>query len=126
MLDRIQIYDEGLLERLGPDITIMGYRIKDHKDIIRAKRSRAFPLLDTFHESLYGGTGISFDWALIKDFGRPFILAGGINAENIRSALYLKPYALDISSGCESAPGIKDHKKVAQVFNILNEKRAFL
>lgn len=122
MLDRIQVYDEGLLERLDPNITIMGYRIKDEKDIMRAKRSRAFPLLDAFHESLYGGIGLSFDWALIKDFGRPFILAGGINPENIKSALSLKPYALDIASGCESAPGIKDPKKVAQVFNILNEK----
>ncbi len=123
MLDRVQIYDEGLLERLDPSITIIGYRIKDEQDIIRAKTSRAFPLLDTYHPSLYGGTGRSFDWGLIRDFGRPFILAGGITPENIKSALFLKPYAIDIASGCEAAPGIKDRKKVTEIFNILDEKR---
>ncbi|MCX7965123.1 MAG: phosphoribosylanthranilate isomerase [Syntrophorhabdaceae bacterium] len=117
MLDRIQVYNEELIEHgLDPSITIIGYRIKDEEDIKKAETSRAFPLLDTYHESLYGGTGISFDWKLLKDFKRPFILAGGIGCDNIKAALCLKPYAIDIASGCESSPGIKDHKKMVKIF----------
>lgn len=123
-LDRIQVYNENLLDGgLEPATTIMAYRIKDEADIFNAKNSKAFPLLDTYHASLYGGTGMNFDWGLLKNFDRPFILAGGINSENLRTAINLKPYAIDISSGCEKAPGIKDHKKIMEIFNIVNKQR---
>ena len=73
-------------------------------------------LLDTYHKGVAGGTGQSFDWSLIpEDIPLPLILAGGLNPENVASAVEtVKPYAVDVSSGVESEPAIKDHKKIEQ------------
>jgi len=73
-------------------------------------------LLDTYHKGVGGGTGQSFDWSLIpEDIPLPLILAGGLNPENVASAVEtVKPYAVDVSSGVESEPAIKDHKKIEQ------------
>ncbi len=124
-LDRIQIYNENFVmtNYLDPAITIVGYRIRNEDDIIKARQSKAFPLLDSYHESLFGGTGKSFDWRLINNFARPYMLAGGITTHNIKTAIALKPYAIDICSGCERSPGIKDYKKMAQIFEIINRVR---
>jgi phosphoribosylanthranilate isomerase len=121
MLDRIQLYDRDgdLRHGICPNITLMAYRIRDSHDIERAKGSIAFPLLDAYHDDLYGGTGRRFDWQLLMGFGRPFILAGGINSENIEDALRLRPYAIDIASGCERSPGIKDPEKMAKIFEAI-------
>lgn len=67
--------------------------------------------------ALPGGSGQNFDWGLLKNFksARPWMLAGGLNAANVKSALSaLKPDAVDISSGVESAPGVKDVGKIAE------------
>lgn len=66
--------------------------------------------------SLPGGTGRNFDWDILRYYKspRPWMLAGGLNAENIGNALkILKPDAVDVSSGVESAPGVKDASKIA-------------
>jgi phosphoribosylanthranilate isomerase len=69
-------------------------------------------LLDSKDDSLFGGTGRSFDWDLasgIASFPVPVILAGGLNPSNVAAAIRrLKPYAVDVCSGVESSPGIKD------------------
>jgi phosphoribosylanthranilate isomerase len=65
--------------------------------------------------TLPGGTGQSFDWSLLegKTFSRPWMLSGGLTPENISNALdQLSPTALDVSSGVESAPGVKDPEKI--------------
>jgi phosphoribosylanthranilate isomerase len=62
-----------------------------------------------------GGNGLPFDWTILKDFSasRPWMLAGGLTSENVSAALaVLEPDALDVSSGVESAPGIKDPAKI--------------
>jgi phosphoribosylanthranilate isomerase len=121
-LDRVQVYagDESLYGSPVPGITIMAFRIRDKEDVERAQRSVSFPLLDSYHENMHGGSGIMFNWELLKDFGRPFILAGGINYDNIDSALEINPYAIDIASGVESMPGKKDHRKMAEMFRKIN------
>lgn len=72
-------------------------------------------LLDTYVKGQEGGTGETFDWDLIArlKLDRPLILAGGLSAENVREAIQsVAPYAVDVNSGIEVAPGIKDHKKL--------------
>lgn len=72
-------------------------------------------LLDTYSDAAYGGTGHTFDWSLIpKNMHKPLILAGGLNADNVRLAISkLRPYAVDVSGGVEFAKGIKDAQKIA-------------
>ncbi|MCK5724786.1 MAG: phosphoribosylanthranilate isomerase [Gammaproteobacteria bacterium] len=72
-------------------------------------------LLDTYSKA-GGGSGQSFDWNLIPDdVPLPLILAGGLNPDNVAMAVEkVKPYAVDVSSGVESEPAIKDHKKIEQ------------
>jgi len=68
-------------------------------------------------QGMYGGTGEAFDWALLDGFEHayPLILAGGLNAENVRAALGIRQWdALDVSSGVESMPGVKDAEKLSQ------------
>lgn len=63
---------------------------------------------------LPGGNGIAFDWSILRSLERgfPFLLSGGINAGNLGAALAVKPGGIDVSSGVESAPGIKDPEAI--------------
>lgn len=72
-------------------------------------------LLDAFVEGSPGGTGASFDWGLIpKNIPLPIILAGGLTPENVTDAIRkVRPWAVDVASGVESAKGVKDAAKVA-------------
>jgi len=72
-------------------------------------------LLDSHHPQKAGGTGESFDWALVpRDLGKPVVLAGGLTPENVARAIAVaRPYAVDVSSGVEQGKGIKDAAKVA-------------
>jgi len=72
-------------------------------------------LLDAYHDRLYGGTGETFDWKLIPhDLARPVILSGGLTPHNAGVAVrQVRPWAVDVSSGVESAKGIKDAAKIA-------------
>ncbi|HEX2834352.1 MAG TPA: phosphoribosylanthranilate isomerase [Thermoanaerobaculia bacterium] len=65
-----------------------------------------------------GGTGRRFDWTLLAEYdrARPFFLAGGITPDNVEDALRARPYAIDLSSGVERAPGIKDHHQLQRLF----------
>ena len=120
-LDRVQVYeiDESWRESIVPEITIMAFRVRSKADVEAARASAAFPLLDSYNETLYGGTGKQFDWGLLAGFGRPCIVAGGINVGNIDGVLKLNPYAIDIASGVESTPGVKDPDKMAEIFDKL-------
>ena len=80
-----------------------------------------FFLFDTKVAGRHGGTGESFDWGLLADrpAGRDFFLAGGLNAGNIEAACAVRPYAVDLNSGVESAPGVKDLSKARRVLEIM-------
>ena len=71
-------------------------------------------LLDTFVSGVPGGTGETFDWALIPDnLDKPIILAGGLTSANVAQAIaQVRPYAVDVSGGVEKSKGIKDHDKI--------------
>jgi phosphoribosylanthranilate isomerase len=65
-------------------------------------------LLDSHPAGGVGGTGVVFDWSLIPQSSLPLVLAGGLEPGNVRQAIErLKPWAVDVSSGVETAPGIK-------------------
>ena len=99
---------------------IKAFRVKDLQSI---KQLEKFPvsgfLLDTFSDDLHGGTGKTFDWNLAlpaKKMG-PVILAGGLTPRNILQAVrQVRPYGVDVCSGVEKSPGIKDLEKVRAVF----------
>ncbi len=94
--------------------------VKTLADLARASEygARAI-LLDAHAPGIYGGTGEVFDWELASNFrrshpGLPVILAGGIVPENAGlAAMSVQPAALDIASGAEISPGVKDFHKVA-------------
>lgn len=66
-------------------------------------------LLDSHSKGKRGGSGKSFDWSLSRSIEKPVWLAGGLNADNVTRAIQtVRPYAVDVSSGVESEPGIKD------------------
>jgi phosphoribosylanthranilate isomerase len=73
-------------------------------------------LLDAHSRNGLGGTGEKFNWDLAVEaqkFGKPIFLAGGLTPENVADAVRIvHPFGVDVSSGVESAPGIKDHAKV--------------
>ena len=77
-------------------------------------------LFDTYSKSLMGGSGEKFNWDLIpKNFTFKFFLAGGLNENNVASAIEkVRPWGIDIASGIEKSPGIKD---VMRVSNLIKE-----
>ena len=72
-------------------------------------------LLDAYVEGTHGGTGATFDWALIpKNLPLPVVLSGGLTPENITAAIQaVRPWAVDVSSGVELQKGVKDAAKIA-------------
>lgn len=71
-------------------------------------------LLDTYVAGVPGGTGETFDWALIpRQLSKPLILAGGLTSANVAQAIaQVHPYAVDVSGGVEQSKGRKDHDKI--------------
>jgi phosphoribosylanthranilate isomerase len=83
------------------------------------QRARAFPgkhlLVDARVEGALGGTGVTFDWSLVAPLAgeRKLTLAGGLTPANVAEAVRIAhPYCVDVASGVESAPGVKDLSKV--------------
>jgi phosphoribosylanthranilate isomerase len=77
-------------------------------------------LFDTYDERRIGGTGRRFDWSLLATYPRtkPFFLSGGLTADTVGAAISLvRPDAVDVSSGVESEPGVKDPAKIEQFFH---------
>ncbi len=85
-----------------------------------AYRGVDFHLFDRRAEALWGGTGETFDWELLRNravSNIPAILAGGLRPENVADAIAIvHPYAVDVASGVEAEPGRKDHAKMAAFF----------
>lgn len=73
-------------------------------------------LVDTYHPTLRGGTGIEVEWGIVVylfEHTPGIMLAGGLNPDNVAAAIaQLKPFAVDVASGVEASPGKKDHDKV--------------
>ena len=98
-------YIKALRVKAGDDIAAQVSRYPGAKGI----------LLDTYVEGVPGGTGEAFDWSLVPEgLSKPVILAGGLHADNVASAVArVRPYAVDVSGGVEASKGIKDVEKIA-------------
>lgn len=122
-LGAVQLHgDEGpsfcqeVARRTGAKV-IKALRVRSAAD---ARHAESFPtdyhLLDAHSPVTPGGTGESFDWELTahRHSTVPMILAGGLNPANVAGAIEIaKPFAVDVASGIESAPGVKDHALMA-------------
>ncbi|MGE6790758.1 phosphoribosylanthranilate isomerase [Pseudomonas guineae] len=96
---------------------IKALRVKPGDDIaaqVALYKNASGVLLDTYVPGIPGGTGEAFDWSLVPEsLSKPVILAGGLTAENVAQAIELvRPYAVDVSGGVETAKGIKDAQKI--------------
>jgi len=81
-------------------------------------------LLDGHAPGEAGGTGETFDWSCIGSVKKPIVLAGGLTADNVKQAIEtVRPYAVDVSSGVECSPGIKDREKIAEFFRMVEQAR---
>ena len=76
-------------------------------------------LFETYVDDSYGGTGKVFDWNLLKNtsLDKKYVLAGGISSKNIKEAISLNPWCIDVNSGVESSLAIKDKALMAQTIN---------
>ncbi len=133
-LDAVQLHGDETPEQAAayrdagvPFIKAIG--VKTRADLERATEyGAAAILLDAHAPGVYGGTGEVFDWEVASDFRRlhphlPILLAGGIVPENAGlAALSVQPAALDIASGAEISPGIKDFQKVAAFLAALHRR----
>ena len=96
---------------------IKAVRVRSRADVRAAEAYRTdFHLLDAHRPAAPGGTGESFDWELVayRRSEVPLILAGGLTPDNVDEAISAThPFAVDVASGVESEPGIKDHALMA-------------
>ena len=97
-------YVKAVRVRTGEDIAQAAARYPDARAL----------LLDAHHDALWGGTGARFDWDVVpEDVGCPVVLAGGLTPENVAGAIRrVRPFAVDVSGGVESAPGEKDARSI--------------
>jgi len=81
-------------------------------------------LLDTYVSGESGGTGKIFDWSIIEQLKlrQPIFLAGGLNPDNVQQAIAeVQPFAVDINSGVESEPGVKDHSRLMKLMQLVQQ-----
>lgn len=111
--DYCSLVDKPIIKAIhvrdGDTASELNERIEPYLDHVE------YLLFDTKMEGKWGGTGQSFDWSVLDKVARgvPYFLAGGLTSENIRMACkQVHPYAVDVSSGLEAEPGIKDFDKV--------------
>ncbi len=121
-LDLVQLHGNespGFCKRLAPRV-IKAFRVKDQgvMDEIENYRGKVRGiLLDAWSAKAHGGTGKRFDWSVaamaVKSFSVPVILAGGLDCGNVKEAVRtVHPWGVDVSSGVETRPGVKDMKRV--------------
>ena len=122
-LTHIQLHgDEGpsfcteVARRTGAKL-IKATRVRSRADLQAATAFHTdFHLLDAHVEGVPGGTGATIDWELVRRnnrFTAPLILSGGLSADNVAAAIAItEPFAVDVASGTESSPGVKDPEKL--------------
>lgn len=137
-IDLIQLHgeeDADYIRRLREVCDVPVIKAVKVQTVEQIRQAAALPvdylLLDTYRKGVLGGTGEAFDWELLREakaaagdtaegelFGKPYFLAGGLHAGNLREAAALGSYGLDVSSGIET-DGSKDFTKMVEVMELL-------
>lgn len=137
-IDMIQLHGEedvDYIRRLREICDVPVIKAIKVQTVEQIRQAAALPvdylLLDTYRKGVLGGTGEAFDWELLREakaaagdtaegelFGKPYFLAGGLHAGNLREAAALGSYGLDISSGIET-DGSKNFIKMVEVMKLL-------
>jgi phosphoribosylanthranilate isomerase len=131
-LDRIQLhgFEDPMVQELAGTRVVKAFRARDAGVLeeISTWDVQTF-FLDAWSQTLAGGTGKAFDWSIAQraaKLGR-LILAGGLNPENVGQAIReVRPFGVDVSSGVESAPGIKDLAKMRAFVEAVRDADAAL
>ncbi len=139
-IDMIQLHgeeDADYIRRLREVCDVPVIKAVKVQTVEQIRQAAALPvdylLLDTYREGVLGGTGEAFDWELLREakaaagdtaegelFGKPYFLAGGLHAGNLREAAALGSYGLDVSSGIET-DGSKDFTKMVKVMELVRK-----
>lgn len=139
-IDMIQLHgeeDADYIRRLREICDVPVIKAVKVQMVEQIRQAAALPvdylLLDTYRKGVLGGTGEAFDWELLREakiaagdtaegelFGKPYFLAGGLHAGNLREAASLGSYGLDVSSGIET-DGSKDFTKMVEVMELVRK-----
>lgn len=139
-IDMIQLHgeeDADYIRRLREICDVPVIKAVKVQTVEQIRQAAALPvdylLLDTYRKGVLGGTGEAFDWELLREakaaagdtaegelFGKPYFLAGGLHAGNLREAAALGSYGLDVSSGIET-DGSKDFTKMVKVMELVRK-----
>ena len=139
-IDMIQLHGEedvDYIRRLREICDVPVIKAVKVQTVEQIRQAAALPvdylLLDTYRKGVLGGTGEAFDWELLRKakaaagdtaegelFGKPYFLAGGLHAGNLREAAALGSYGLDVSSGIET-DGSKDFDKMVEVMELVRK-----
>jgi len=123
-IDLVQLHGKeplSLARKIGLHRVIKAFRVKEDFKIslLNEWREAYAILLDTYKPGVPGGTGEVFNWEIARKVvraGFKVFLAGGISPKNVKKAVNsVEPYAIDVSSGVEKDPGIKDHEKIKEL-----------
>jgi phosphoribosylanthranilate isomerase len=120
-LDLVQLHgEESDAVAAGAGVpAIKALRISEAMPDTSAYGSASWLLFDTWDAHHAGGTGRRFDWSLLARYERqkPFFLSGGLTPDNVAAAISLvRPDAIDVASGVEASPGVKDHAALGRLF----------
>ena len=139
-IDLIQLHgeeDADYIRRLREVCDVPVIKAVKVQTVEQIRQAAALPvdylLLDTYRKGVLGGTVEAFDWELLREtkaaagdaaegelFGKPYFLAGGLHAGNLREAAALGSYGLDVSSGIET-DGSKDFTKMVEVMELVSK-----
>jgi phosphoribosylanthranilate isomerase len=130
-LDAVQLHgDEDVAQYAGISARLIkGLPLDDDAAVQRVidLPAEVTPLVDAADRDRRGGTGRLADWSRAARVAaqRPIVLAGGLSADNVTDAIrQVRPWAIDVSSGVEDAPGVKNAARMRQLFDVLARVRA--
>ena len=123
--DEGPVYCDEIRRRTGLKI-IKAARVRDQASLqaLSAFRQVDYHLVDAHHPDLFGGTGATFDWELLRARRAhvPLVLSGGLTPDNVADAIRAThPFAVDTASGTEASPGVKDPAKLTAFFGAVEQ-----